>query len=97
MSQEVVGKSDLVNLLAGQHGITKASAERILKHLGTQITLSVREGKKVRFPELGIFSRIETREHTVRNPQTGEPVKVPEKVKIRFRMSASAREALAES
>lgn len=93
---EVVTQAELVELVA-DYGLSKADALRVLRHIGIHIVYSARAGKKVRFPELGIFSLVERKARTARNPITGEPVEVPAKRKIAFRMGAVAREAMAES
>jgi DNA-binding protein HU-beta len=77
MPQEVwVNKSELVEAIAEQTGLTKADSERALSALIEIVQNSVRGGDKVTLPGFGSFSVTERKARTGRNPQTGASIKI---------------------
>ena len=87
-------KSQLVEKLAKVGGVNKKQAETILSGLVTTIVASVKKGDPVKLPGLGTFKKVQSKARMGRNPQTGEPVKIPARKKVRFTVAKSFKEAV---
>jgi DNA-binding protein HU-beta len=85
-------KSQLVERLANAGGVTKKQAETIMEGLVTTIVGSVKKGDPVKLPGLGTFRKVQSKARMGRNPQTGEPVKIPARKKVRFSVAKSFKE-----
>jgi DNA-binding protein HU-beta len=85
-------KSQLVVRLAEAGGVTKKQAETVMEALVTTIVGSVKKGDPVKLPGLGTFRKVQSKARMGRNPQTGEPVKIPARKKVRFSVAKSFKE-----
>ena len=72
-----MNKAQLVEQLASEVNITKADCERVLDFTIETIKKSVKKGDDVTLVGFGTFSRVKRKARIGRNPQTGEPLKVP--------------------
>lgn len=87
-------KSQLVERLGKAGGVSKKQAGTILEGLVDIIVGSVKKGEPVKLPGLGTFKKVKTKARMGRNPQTGEPVKIPARTKARFSVAKSFKEAV---
>lgn len=85
-------KSQMVEKLANAGEVTKKQAGAILEELVTMIVTSVKKGDPVKLPGLGTWRKVQTKARMGRNPQTGEPVKIPARKKVRFSVAKSFKE-----
>ena len=85
-------KSQLVEKLATASGVTKKQAQGMLDGLVSIIVGSVKKGDPVKLPGLGTFKKVQSKARMGRNPQTGEPVKIPARKKVRFSVAKSFKE-----
>lgn len=85
-------KSQLIEHLANAGGITKKQAQAVMNELVHTIVKSVKKGDPVKLPGLGTFRKVQTKARMGRNPQTGEPVKIPARKKVRFTVAKSFKE-----
>ncbi|WP_153717652.1 HU family DNA-binding protein [Eikenella corrodens] len=79
-----MNKQDLIKDIAERGEFTKAEAEAALKAVQGAIAAVLVNGDKITLPGFGTFKVVETAARTGRNPQTGEPVEIPAKRKIKF-------------
>lgn len=87
-----MNKQDLIKDIAERGEFTKANAEAALKAVQGAIAAVLVNGDKITLPGFGTFKVVETAARTGRNPQTGEPVQVAAKRKVRFKPSAQLKE-----
>lgn len=87
-----MNKQDLIKDIAERGEFTKADAEAALKAVQGAIAAVLVNGDKITLPGFGTFKVVETAARTGRNPQTGEPVQVAAKRKVRFKPSAQLKE-----
>ncbi len=87
-------KAELVDKLAEAGGITKKEASAVLDGLVATIVKSVKKGDPVKIPDLGTFRKVPSKARMGRNPQTGEPVRIPARKKVRFTVAKSFKEAV---
>ena len=79
-----MNKQELIKDIAERGEFTKAEAEAALKAVQGAIAAVLVNGDKITLPGFGTFKVVETAARTGRNPQTGEPVEIPAKRKIKF-------------
>jgi nucleoid DNA-binding protein len=85
-------KSQLVERLAKAGGVSKKQAQALMEGLVTTVVGSVKKGEPVKIPDLGTFKKVQSKARMGRNPQTGEPVKIPARKKVRFTVAKSFKE-----
>lgn len=87
-------KSQLVQKLAEASEISKKQADVLLQALVDTTVGSVRKGDPVKIPGLGTFRKVQTKARMGRNPQTGEPIKIPARKKVRFSVAKTFKESV---
>ena len=84
-------KTAIVSHLAGKADITKKQANIVLASL---VELAYKEAKKgFTIPGLGKLVVVQRKARMGRNPQTGEPIKIPAKRALKFRIAKAAKDA----
>ena len=87
-------KSQLVQKLAEGSELSKKQADTVLQALVDVTVNSVRKGDPVKIPGLGTFRKVQTKARMGRNPQTGEPIKIPARKKVRFSVAKTFKETV---
>ena len=87
-------KSQLVQKLAEVSELSKKQADTVLQGLVDVTVNSVRKGDPVKIPGLGTFRKVQTKARMGRNPQTGEPIKIPARKKVRFSVAKTFKESV---
>jgi DNA-binding protein HU-beta len=93
-----MNKSDLVDALASQTGMTKADAARAVDALFATdagiISRSLRSGRKVQITGFGTFEAKMRKARTGRNPRTGQTINIPATTSPSFRAGKGLKDAL---
>ncbi|HXF92010.1 MAG TPA: HU family DNA-binding protein [Nitrospiraceae bacterium] len=85
-------KSQIADHLAGKVGITKKAAVQMLDELAA---LAYKEAKNTfTVPGIGKLVLSNRKARMGRNPQTGEPIKIPAKRVVKFRVAKVAKDAI---
>ncbi|MCD6378113.1 MAG: HU family DNA-binding protein [Planctomycetes bacterium] len=85
-------KAQIVKTLAEKTDLTKKKVEEVLEAL-TQ--LAYKEAKNgFTLPGLGKLVLQKRKARMGRNPQTGEPIKIPAKKVLKFRVAKAAKDAV---
>lgn len=85
-------KAQIVAQLATKSGVTKKLASDMLDHLAT---LAYKEAKNsFTVPGLGKLVLSHRKARTGRNPQTGQPITIPAKKVVKFRVAKVAKDAI---
>lgn len=87
-------KSQLLQKLADGSDVTKKQAGAMLDTLVSMTVALVKKGEPVKIPELGTFRKVQTKARMGRNPQTGAPIKIPARKKVRFSVAKAFKEAV---
>ncbi len=87
-------KTDLVNYMAEETGMSKADATRALEAMLNGVVKGLKEEKKVALTGFMTFTAKEKEAATRRNPRTGEPVETPAHVAVTFKAGSKLKEAL---
>lgn len=79
-----MNRRELVNALRERVDADRKQVDEWLDHLVDVITDNVRKGEAVMIPGFAKFYRRDSKARIGRNPQTGEPVKIPAKRNARI-------------
>lgn len=89
-----MNKADLVSTVAVDLGCSRAAASRAIDAVLRGIEHGVSTGEGVTISGFGTFTRRERAGRTVRNPATGDPIKVGPSISVGFRPGSRLREAV---
>ncbi|ALU75023.1 HU family DNA-binding protein [Tenacibaculum finnmarkense] len=89
-----MNKSDLIDAMAADAGISKASAKLALDSLTTNVTTSLKAGEKVALVGWGTWSVSERAARTGRNPQTGKEIQIAAKNVVKFKAGAGLSDSV---
>jgi len=87
-------KSDLVEKIADEAGISKAAADRAIKSLLDSVTRALKKGDRVSLVGFGTFSVSKRAARTGRNPRTGETIRIKASKAPRFAPGKSLKDAV---
>ena len=87
-------KSQFVTKLAEKTGLSKKQIDIVVNEMVTLITTSVKKGEAIKVPNLGSWRKRRTSARMGRNPQTGEPIKIPARTKVRFTVAKSFKDTV---
>jgi DNA-binding protein HU-beta len=87
-------KAELVEKVAKDAGISKAAAVKALDSFIDGVVKGVKKGSKVALVGFGTFSLAKRKARTGRNPQTGEPIKIPARKIPKFSAGKTFKDAV---
>ena len=87
-------KAQLVAKLAEAGGVSRKQADDLLSALIDNVVKTVKKGESLKIPGLGIFRLRKMKARLGRNPQTGEPIKIPARKKVGFTVAKTFKEAV---
>ncbi len=87
-------KAQLVTKLAEAGEVSRKQGDQILDCLVETVVKSVKKGESVKIPGLGIFRLRKMKARMGRNPQTGEPIKIPARKKVGFSVAKTFKETV---
>jgi len=79
-----MNKGDLIHHVAKDSKITKVQAARAIDSLVDNITRMLKKGERTSLVGFGTFSIARRKARAGRNPQTGEPIRIPAKRVVKF-------------
>lgn len=83
-----MSKAEFVPTLAEAGGITKKQADQIFSAFVGMIASSLQNGQRVALPGIGVFSVIDRKAKTGRNPRTAQEIKIPARKAVKFSASS---------
>ncbi len=88
-------KTELVEKMATDAGISKAAAAKALTSFTDNVTkaLKKKDGKVI-LVGFGTFSKVRRKARTGRNPQTGETLKIKARNAVKFSVGKKLKEAV---
>ncbi|MGH9455042.1 MAG: HU family DNA-binding protein [Terriglobia bacterium] len=87
-------KSQVVTHLAEKAEISKKAANAVLEEIAHLATKEVKSGGQFVIPGLGKAVKANRKARMGRNPQTGEPIKIPAKTVVKFRLAKAFKDAV---
>ncbi|HTX02714.1 MAG TPA: HU family DNA-binding protein [Candidatus Acidoferrales bacterium] len=94
MRKERMTKPELIRELAEDFELPRRQLAEIVETILEKMTATLKKGEKVQLTPFGQFKVRNRPARMARNPQTGEPVKVPAKRVMRFLPSRALKEAV---
>ncbi len=83
-----MSKMEFVPKLAEAAKITKKQADQVFSAFVGMIASSLQNGQRVALPGIGVFSVIDRKAKTGRNPRTGQEIKIPARKAVKFSASS---------
>ena len=80
-----MNKTDLVNSIAKQTGLSKSKSNEVIDVLVDAVTESLSNGEKVTLVGFGTFTTSQREARKGRNPKTGEVINISAKTVARFK------------
>ena len=90
----MAGKSDVINAIAEQAGISKKEAAAAFDAFVSYISDTCQSGERCAIPGLGSFSVTERKAREGRNPRTKETITIPASKNVRFKAGKDLRTKL---
>lgn len=89
-----MSKTDLVNYIAEETGLTKADASRALEAMMDGVVKGLKEEGKVTLTGFCTYTAKQKEEKMGRNPKTGEAVKIPARMAVTIKAGSKLKDAL---
>lgn len=89
-----VNKNDLVAHVADKTDLSKAKAAEVLDTIFAAIEGALKKKQEVRLVGFGTFSTSKRKAGKGRNPRTGEEIKIPASVSVRFKAGKGLKDAV---
>ena len=87
-------KEEFVTRLAQAGKVTKKQADDIFSTFVDMVAASLKKGERVALPGLGVFSVVQKKARTGRNPATGATIKIPARKAVKFSVSSVLKQGL---
>ena len=79
-----MNKSDLINAMSAEAGMSKAGAAKALNAFIASVTKALKDGEKVTLDGFGTFTVHARAARTGINPSTKQPIHIPAKKVVKF-------------
>lgn len=89
-----MNKSNLIDVMAEDAGITKAAAKKTLESFLENVEGALQRGDRVSLVGFGSWSVTRRAAREGRNPQTGKTIKIPAKNVVKFRPGSGLQKAV---
>ena len=89
-----MSKTELVNYIAEETGLTKADASKALEAMQNGVVKGLKESGKVTLTGFATFATKERAAREGRNPKTGEPLKIAACTTVSIKAGSKLKEAL---
>ena len=91
-----ITKKELVDRVAERTQCKHATVKAVVQQVLDEITKELTKSNRLEFRDFGVFEVKEQAARTAHNPKTLEPVKIPAKRKVKFKMGRIMKEKLKE-
>jgi DNA-binding protein HU-beta len=89
-----MNNSDLAEQLAGDHGLTKTDARKLVDGVFTAITDAAAKGEEISISGFGKFKVKDSAAREGRNPSTGEAIQIAASKKLGFTLAKAVKDRL---
>ncbi|MBI3940627.1 MAG: HU family DNA-binding protein [Acidobacteria bacterium] len=87
-------KTQIVASLAEKNGLTKKQAVAFLDCLQELAVVQTKKVGRFVLPGFGILVKANRKARTGRNPATGQPIQIPAKTVVKFRVAKACKQAI---
>jgi DNA-binding protein HU-beta len=89
-----MNKSDLIEAMAADSGISKAAAGKALDSMMSNVKKTLKEGNKLVLVGFGSFDVKDRPARDGRNPQTGATIKIPARKVVSFKPGSELKNSV---
>jgi len=89
-----ITKKDFVNRIAEATQCKQIVVKSVVQQLLDEVSSELAKGNRLEFRDFGVFEAKDQRARVAQNPKTLEPVDVPAKRKVNFKMGRIMREEM---
>lgn len=89
-----MNKTELIDAMAADAGITKAAAKKALESFLGNVQKSLKKGNRVSLVGFGSWSVSKRNAREGRNPSTGKTIKIPAKKVVKFKAGSDLGDAV---
>ncbi len=89
-----MSKTELVNYIAEETGLTKADASKALEAMQNGVVKGLKESGKVTLTGFATFATKERAAREGRNPKTGEPLKIAACTTVSIKAGSKLKDAM---
>ena len=89
-----MNKSDLIDVMAADAGVTKAAAKKALESFLGNVQGSLKKGNRVSLVGFGSWSVSKRAAREGRNPQTGKTIKIAAKKVVKFKAGSDLQSSV---
>lgn len=87
-------KQDFIDRIAEKMGVSQSIVKTIVHQFLDEIVSEIAKGNRLEFRDFGVFEVREQTARTAQNPKTMEPVQVPARQRVKFKMGRLMKEKL---
>jgi integration host factor subunit beta len=91
-----ITKKELIDRIADSTGGRRVQVKRIIQQFLDEIVSELGKGNRLEFRDFGVFETKLRKARKAQNPKTLEPVEVPEKRTVKFKVGRLMKQKLAE-
>ena len=91
-----MNKTEIINAVAEDTGMTKAETAEVFEAIFDEITESLKQGDAVRIPNFGTFAVAKRKASMGRNPRTGEAISIAASNMPRFKAAKKLKQSVNE-
>jgi len=89
-----ITKKNLIDRIADTTQCKQMVVKTVVQQFLDEITIELAKNNRLEFRDFGVFEAKEQRARIAQNPKTLEPVDVPAKRKVKFKMGRIMREGM---
>jgi integration host factor subunit beta len=89
-----VTKKDLIDRISTETAIKRTDVKLVIQAFLDQVTSELGNGNRLEFRDFGVFEVRDRAARVAQNPKTLEPVQVPSRRTVKFKIGRKMREAL---
>jgi nucleoid DNA-binding protein len=91
-----ITKKELIDRIADHTGQRRVQVKKVVQQFLDQIVEELGKGNRLEFRDFGVFETKLRKARKAQNPKTLEPVAVPEKRTVKFKVGRLMKQRLAE-
>ncbi len=91
-----ITKKELIDRIAESSGQRRVQVKRVVQQFLDEIVNELGKGNRLEFRDFGVFETKVRKARKAQNPKTLEPVEVPEKRTVKFKVGRLMKQQLAD-
>lgn len=91
-----VTKKELIEQIAAATGEKRVAVKNIVQSFLDQVIIELGKGNRLEFRDFGVFEIKQRKPRRAQNPKTLEPVQVPAKRTVKFKVGRMMKQAMAD-